>query len=50
MRAGDDTVAELLARFGPRAAMELIVCVGFYKAVARILETTGVELESRPRR
>jgi alkylhydroperoxidase family enzyme len=48
IRAGEGTVADLLERLGRRATMELIVCVGFYNAVARILETTGVEVEAEP--
>jgi alkylhydroperoxidase family enzyme len=48
VRAGDDTVAALLERLGRRQTMELIVCIGFYNAIARILETTGVELEAQP--
>lgn len=45
VRASDEVVAELLERFGRRVAMEVVVCAAYYNAVARILETTGVELE-----
>ncbi len=45
VRACDEVVAALLERFGRRVATEVVVCVAYYNAVARILETTGVELE-----
>ncbi|TMK41444.1 MAG: carboxymuconolactone decarboxylase family protein [Actinobacteria bacterium] len=45
VRAGDETLAALLERLGHRPTVELVVCVAYYNAIARILETTGVELE-----
>jgi 4-carboxymuconolactone decarboxylase len=45
VRADEDITAEILARFGRQQATELVVCCAFYSAVARIIETTGVELE-----
>ncbi len=46
IRASDATLAELLHRFGRRQTLELVVTVAYYGAVARVLETTGVELEA----
>ncbi len=46
IRAAEATLAELLERLGRRQTLELIVTVAYYGAVARVLETTGVELEA----
>jgi len=46
IRASDATLAKLLERLGRRQTLELIVTVAYYSAVARVLETTGVELEA----
>jgi hypothetical protein len=45
VRLSDDALAEILARYGVRQAMELILCCSFYNMVSRILESTRVELE-----
>jgi hypothetical protein len=41
----DDALAEILARYGVRQAMELILCCSFYNMVSRIVESTRVEVE-----
>ncbi len=45
VRLSDDALAEILARYGVRQAMELILCCSFYNMVSRILQSTRVELE-----
>jgi 4-carboxymuconolactone decarboxylase len=44
-RASDETLAAMRARFTDREVCEAILTVGYYMMVARVLETTGVELE-----
>lgn len=45
--ASDATLAELLERLGRRRTTELVVTVAYYGAVARVLETAGVEIEEK---
>jgi alkylhydroperoxidase family enzyme len=45
VRVSDATFTEMAAKFPPREIVELILAVGFYMAVARLLETTAVDLE-----
>ena len=45
VRASDETLAALLEQLGPRRTTELVVTVAYYCAVARVLETAGVEVE-----
>jgi alkylhydroperoxidase family enzyme len=45
VRASDATFAELASRFSPREIVELILAIGFYMTVARLLETTAVDLD-----
>jgi 4-carboxymuconolactone decarboxylase len=45
VRASDATFAEMAHHFPPREIVELILAIGFYMAVARLLETTAVDLE-----
>ncbi len=46
VRAGDELTAAVLERLGRRQATELVVCCAYYYcAVARVIETCGVELE-----
>lgn len=45
VRADEELTAQVLERFGRRQATELVVACAFYSAVARIIETCGVELE-----
>lgn len=44
-RCQDDTWSELCRHFSPREIVEAMVVVGFYSSLARILETTQVELD-----
>lgn len=46
VKAGDAVYAELAAHFGPAQQVELIVAIGFYMLVSRLLENLEVELES----
>jgi 4-carboxymuconolactone decarboxylase len=46
IRLSDNALAEILARYGVRQAMELILCCSFYNMVSRIVESTRVELEA----
>jgi len=48
VRASDATFAEMSRHFPPREIVELILAIGFYMAVARLLETTAVDLEDAP--
>ena len=45
VRASDATFAEMARQFPPREIVELILAIGFYMSVARLLETTAVDLE-----
>jgi alkylhydroperoxidase family enzyme len=45
VRASDDTFAQMRRQFSPREIVELILAVGYYMMIARLLETTGVDLE-----
>lgn len=45
VRVSDATFAEMARQFPAREIVELILAVGFYMAVARLLETTAVDLE-----
>lgn len=45
VRASDRTFKEMTAHFPPREIVELILAVGFYMMIARLLETTAVDLE-----
>jgi alkylhydroperoxidase family enzyme len=44
-RASDETFGELGERFTHREIVELILAIGYYMMVARLLETTGVDLD-----
>jgi len=46
VRLSDDALTQVLARYGVRQAMELILCCSFYNMMSRILESTRVELEA----
>jgi alkylhydroperoxidase family enzyme len=48
VRASDATFAEVAARFSPQEVVELVLAVGYYMMIARLLETTGVDLEPAP--
>ncbi len=45
VRASDETFREVARRFTPREVVELVLTVGYYMMVARLLETTGVDLD-----
>lgn len=45
VRADEELTAQVLDRLGRRQATELVVACAFYSAVARIIETCGVEME-----
>jgi alkylhydroperoxidase family enzyme len=45
VRASDDTFAQITQEFSPREIVELILAIGYYMMIARLLETTGVDLE-----
>jgi alkylhydroperoxidase family enzyme len=43
--ASDHTFAQMREEFSPREIVELILAIGYYMMIARLLETTGVDLE-----
>lgn len=45
VRVSDATFASMAQEFPPREIVELILAVGFYMMIARLLETTAVDLE-----
>jgi alkylhydroperoxidase family enzyme len=45
-RASDATLAAMRAEFSDRELCEAILTIGYYMMVARLLETTGVDLEA----
>lgn len=45
VRASDHTFAQMRKEFSPREIVELILAIGYYMMIARLLETTGVDLE-----
>jgi alkylhydroperoxidase family enzyme len=44
-RASDETFQEVAGRFSPREIVELVLAIGYYMMVARLLETTAVDLD-----
>ncbi len=46
VRPSDDTMARMNAHFSPQETMELVVAIGFYMLVARIMETSGLDMEA----
>lgn len=50
VRASDETLAALAGSFPPREIVELLLAIGWYMLVARVLETTGVDLDAPPDR
>jgi alkylhydroperoxidase family enzyme len=46
VRPRDETFDRFLGRFSPREVVELVLAVGYYMMIARLLETTGVDLEA----
>ena len=45
VRASDETFARMTQEFSPREIVELVLAIGYYMMIARLLETTGVDLE-----
>lgn len=45
VRASDETLEQIQERYSPREIVELIVAIGYYMMLARLMETTGVDLE-----
>ena len=45
VRASDATFAELARRLSPQEIVELILTVGYYMMIARLLESTAVDLD-----
>lgn len=45
VRASDATFAQMQQQFPPREIVELTLAIGYYMMIARLLETTGVDLE-----
>jgi len=43
--ASDSTVAAAAERFSPREIVELLLAIGFYMMVARVMETTDLDLD-----
>jgi|SRR5581483_948988 len=45
VRASEATFADALGRLSPQEVVELVITVGYYMLIARLLETTAVDLE-----
>lgn len=48
VRLSDEALEQIIDRYGPREAAELILLVSYYNMVSRFLESTRVELEDEP--
>ena len=48
VRAGDATLAAVRAHLSDQALVDLILVIGLYMTVSRLLETAGVELDQVP--
>lgn len=48
VRLSDAALEQILDRYGPREAAELILLVSYYNMVSRFLESTRVEIEDEP--
>jgi AhpD family alkylhydroperoxidase len=48
VRLSDEALEEIIDRYGPREAAELILLVSYYNMVSRFLESTRVEIEDEP--
>jgi AhpD family alkylhydroperoxidase len=46
VRLSDDALEQIIDRYGPREAAEVILLVSYYNMVSRFLESTRVELEA----
>jgi hypothetical protein len=47
VRADENLTAQILERFGRRQATELVLACAYYIAVARVIETCGVQFEEQ---
>jgi alkylhydroperoxidase family enzyme len=45
VRASEATFADLAGRLSPREIVELVLTVGYYMLIARLLETTAVDMD-----
>jgi alkylhydroperoxidase family enzyme len=45
VKASDAVFADMRRHFSPQEIVELILAIGFYMTVARLLETTEVDLD-----
>ena len=48
VRLSDETLEQIIERYGAREAAEVILLVSYYNMVSRFLESTRVELEDEP--
>ena len=48
VRLSDEALEQIIDRYGPREARELIMLVSYYNMVSRFLESTRVEVEDEP--
>jgi alkylhydroperoxidase family enzyme len=48
VRAGDETLGRVRKLLGEQLVLDLILVIGLYMTVSRVLETTGVELDVAP--
>jgi AhpD family alkylhydroperoxidase len=48
VRLSDEALEQIVERYGPREASELILLVSYYNMVSRFLESTRVEVEDEP--
>lgn len=48
VRLSDEALEQIMDRYGPREATELILLVSYYNMVSRFLESTRVEVEDEP--
>jgi 4-carboxymuconolactone decarboxylase len=48
VRLSDEALEQIVDRYGPREAAELILLVSYYNMVSRFLESTRVQVEEEP--
>ncbi len=48
VRLSDDALQQMIDRYGPREATEVILLVSYYNMVSRFLESTRVPIEDEP--
>jgi len=48
VRLSDEALEQIIDRYGPREATELILLVSYYNMVSRLLESTRVQIEHEP--